>query len=382
MEEFDYYEILEIQRQSGKEEIKKAYRKMALKYHPDRNPNDKKAEEKFKQINEAYEILSDDTKREIYDKYGKEGLQNQGFGFSGRDFSDIFEDLGSIFGAAFGFSSSKKQSQKYNPDILIRLDLSFKEAVFGCEKDIKISFKTPCEACNASGSKDGKRTICPQCQGSGQIVQRQGFMAFSQTCHRCSGQGSTIANKCYKCNGEGFNNKEEEIRVKIPQGIDDEMKIRVSEKGNALQNGSRGNLYVITYIKEDEYFIRHGNDVYVEIPVFFTQVILGAIIKIPSLKNEPLTLNLPSNSKDKQQFIFQNEGIKDVHSSRFGRLIAQIKIIFPNSLNKEQKQLLEELHKSFGIQGEPYQNVFEKAFDKIKQWIGETQKPSNTKKKK
>ena len=208
MDTFDYYEILEITRTSDKETIKKAYRKMALKYHPDRNPDDKTAEEQFKRINEAYEVLSDDSKRQIYDQYGKEGLQNSGFsGFSGRDFSDIFGDLGSIFesafGANFGFSGKRQSGGKYNLDEIISLELSFKEAIFGCKKEIHNSFKVACKDCGGNGAKDGKVQQCKDCGGKGQVYIRQGFMTFAQTCPTCKGEGVKISEKCPKCKGKG-----------------------------------------------------------------------------------------------------------------------------------------------------------------------------------
>ncbi len=349
MESFDYYEILEIERHSGKDEIKKAYRKMALKYHPDRNPDNKEAEDMFKRINEAYEVLSDDDKRAIYDRYGKQGLENQGFSFSGRDFTEFFEDLGSIFGSAFGFGSRTQKSQKYSPDFMISLNLSFKEAVFGCDKTIESQYKKFCKDCSGSGAENGKVETCKECGGKGQVFIQQGFMAFGQTCSKCKGEGKIIKTKCKSCKGDGFVTCEESFEVKIPQGVDTEMRVRVSGRGNEMQGGARGDLYLMMYVEEDERFIRNGNDVYIEIPVFFTQIILGAKIKIPTLNDKTLNLNLPPNSKDKAQFVFDNEGIKDVNSSRKGRLIAQIKITYPTSINAEQKELLEKLHQSFGV---------------------------------
>lgn len=373
METFDYYEVLEITRISDKETIKKAYRKMALKYHPDRNPDDKAAEEQFKRINEAYEVLSDDSKRQIYDKYGKEGLQNSGFsGFSGRDFSDIFGDLGSIFesafGANFGFGGQKRSSGKYNLDELIGLELSFKEAIFGCKKEIHNSFKKACSHCYGSGAKDGKLETCNDCQGKGQVYMRQGFMTFAQTCPTCKGEGNSAKEKCPKCKGKGFEISEESFEVSIPEGIDDGNRIRISGRGNADKNGKRGDLYIAVSVSEDENFVRDGNNVYIEVPVFFTSIVLGATLKIPSLRGE-LELKIPPNTRDKEQFIFDNEGIKDVNSAYRGKFIAQIKITYPPKLNAEQKAIVEQLEKSFGVESEPYTNLFEECFSKIKQWI-------------
>ncbi len=373
METFDYYEILEITRTSDKETIKKAYRKMALKYHPDRNPDDKDAEEQFKRVNEAYEVLSDDSKRQIYDKYGKEGLQNSGFsGFSGRDFSDIFGDLGSIFesafGANFGFSTQKRGGGKYNLDEIVGLELSFTEAVFACKKEIHNSFKIACSDCKGTGAKGGKLNTCKDCGGKGQVYMRQGFMTFAQTCPTCKGEGQSASEKCSKCKGSGFEISEESFEVSIPEGIDDGNRIRIGGRGNADKNGSRGDLYIAVSVAEDENFVRDGENVYIEVPVFFTSIVLGTTLKIPSLRGE-LELKIPPNTRDKEQFVFDNEGIKDVNSAYRGKFVAQIKITYPPKLNAEQRALTEKLQESFGIESEPYKNVFEECFTKVKQWL-------------
>ena len=373
MKEFDYYEILEIERTSDKEIIKKAYRKLALKYHPDRNPDDKSAEERFKQINEAYEILSNDEKRQIYDRYGKDGLERQGKGFSGdfSSFGSIFEDL---FGQAFGFGRSRRErgdSEKYERDFLMRLDLSFKEAVFGCKKSISIVYKAPCNECNGSGSADKQSTTCPDCRGKGQVFIQQGFMAFGQTCPRCHGSGNVITNPCKACKGDGFTTKSEEVEISVPAGVDTEMRLRISGKGNQGKNGARGDLYLVLYVQDDAHFIRNGNDIYIEVPVFFTQILLGAKIHIPSLSGEPIELNLPPNTKDKEQFVFNGEGVADVNTKAKGRLIAQVSITYPKSLNTEQKELVQKLDESFGVHSKPYENIFQETFEKIKGWFND-----------
>lgn len=373
MEEFDYYEILEIERTSDKEIIKKAYRKLALKYHPDRNPDDKSAEERFKQINEAYEILSNDEKRQIYDRYGKDGLERQGKGFSGdfSSFGSIFEDL---FGQAFGFGGGRKgarSQEKYELDFLMRLDLSFKEAVFGCKKSVSIIYKTPCKECDGSGSADKSSATCPDCRGKGQVFIQQGFMAFGQTCPRCHGSGSIITKPCQACKGDGFTTASEEVEISVPAGVDNEMRLRISGKGNQGKNGARGDLYLVLYVQDDKHFIRNGNDIYIEVPVFFTQILLGAKIHIPSLSGEPIELNLPPNTKDKEHFVFNGEGVADVNTKAKGRLIAQVSITYPKSLNAEQKELIQRLDESFGVHSKPYENIFQEAFEKIKGWFND-----------
>ena len=373
MKEFDYYEILEIERTSDKEIIKKAYRKLALKYHPDRNPDDKSAEERFKQINEAYEILSNDEKRQIYDRYGKDGLERQGKGFSGdfSGFGSIFEDL---FGQAFGFGGGRKgarSQEKYELDFLMRLDLSFKEAVFGCKKSIAITYKTSCKECDGSGSADKSLATCPDCRGKGQVFIQQGFMAFGQTCPRCHGSGSIITKPCQACKGDGFTTASEEVEISVPAGVDNEMRLRISGKGNQGKNGARGDLYLVLYVQDDKHFIRNGNDIYIEVPVFFTQILLGAKIHIPSLSGEPIELNLPPNTKDKEHFVFNGEGVADVNTKAKGRLIAQVSITYPKSLNAEQKELIQRLDESFGVHSKPYENIFQEAFEKIKGWFND-----------
>ncbi|AII15013.1 DnaK system heat shock co-chaperone [Campylobacter iguaniorum] len=363
--EFDYYEILEISRDADGDTIKKAYRKLALKYHPDRNQGDKEAEEKFKKINEAYEVLSNEEKRGIYDRYGKDGLNSSG-GFGG--FEADF-DLGDIFSSFFGggFNGTKsKRSDKYNLDLEVGIRLEFYEAVFGCEKEIKYKYKTPCKTCNATGAKDGKKATCSHCGGRGKISQRQGFMSFVQACPYCSGTGEQIKEKCKDCYGNGYNEIEANITINIPEGVDDDMRIRVAGKGN-VGTKDAGDLYVRISVKEDENFVRHGDDVYIEIPVFFTQAMLGESIKIPTLRGDT-ELKLGIGAKDKEQFVFENEGIKNTRTKKNGRLIAQISINTPKKLTDEQKELLEKLQNSFGIKsGESSDG--DGIFDKIKSWF-------------
>lgn len=375
MSDRDYYEILGVSKSANKDELKKAYRKLALKYHPDRNPDDKEAEDKFKEANEAYEVLSNDEKRALYDRYGKAGLEGQGGfggGFSGRGFEDIFDNLNDIFGDAFGFggrgSRQKRKRYNYDLDAIIELELSFNDAVFGCKKEINYEYKKACPDCHGSGAESGEKETCPQCHGQGQVFSRQGFMTFSQTCPNCSGEGTVIKNKCKTCSGDGYIIKDETIKVDIPEGVDSGNRIRVSGKGNIYPDGTRGDLYISIAVAEDEHFVRHDDNVYLEVPVFFTQVALGATIPIPSLRGE-LELKLPRGAKDKQQFIFRDEGVKNVHTGEKGAFVAQIRIEYPEKLNDEQKELLVKLQESFGIDAKPHENMFESAFEKIKGWF-------------
>jgi len=366
-----YYEILEISKTATKSEIKKAFRKLAQKYHPDKNPGNKDAEDRFKAINEAYQVLSDDKKRSLYDRYGKEAIHGQtdNSGFRGfEDLGDIFEEF---FGAGFGNRrNSRKQRKRYNYslDLQIELTLKFNEAVFGTKKEITYKYKKACSSCKGSGAKDGKMDICPTCNGQGQIFMRQAFMTFSQTCPNCSGSGESITEKCPDCNGLGYKEVEESITINIPEGIDDGNRMRVGYRGNIAPDGTRGDLYVYIHVEEDPHFVRHENDIYVEVPIFFTQIALGANIKVPTLRSE-VELKIPPATPDKAQFRFKNKGIKDVNGYGYGDFIIQIKIEYPKKLNNEQKELLEKLQESFGIESEPHKGMFDNIVNKVKKWF-------------
>jgi molecular chaperone DnaJ len=373
LENLSYYEILEVSQNADKTTIKKAYKTMAKRYHPDKNQGDPEAELKFKLCNEAYQVLSDDQQRSIYDRYGKEGLQGMGGGSSRSSGMGGFEDLGAIFEEMFGMggggaSRRPRDQEKYPLDINQNLKISFHEAVFGCEKEIRYKYKKPCESCSGTGAKDGKLSTCPQCDGQGQIYMRQGFMTFSQTCPQCGGSGSAPSTQCPECKGMGYEEIEQSVTVSVPKGIDTGNRLRVSGKGNIGKSGGRGDLYVTFDVQEDKHFIRHGNDVFIEIPVFFTQAVMGQEITIPSLTGE-LSLNLHVGTKDKQQFTFKSEGIEDVHGHGKGDLIAQINITYPKKLSSEQLELLQKLQESFNLESHPHENVLNSVIDKMKKWF-------------
>jgi len=378
MTDICYYEVLEVSKDCSGAELKKAYRKLAMKYHPDRNPDDKKAEEQFKVVNEAYQILSDEEKRNIYDRYGKAGLEQGGMGggFGGANMDDIMDIFNSMFGGSGGFggfgggfgNTRRDPSQKYTLDFEIELPLAFHEAVFGCEKKIDITYKTPCNDCKGTGAEDAKLDTCEYCGGQGQVLMRQGPMQFAQTCPKCQGEGKTVAQKCTSCSGKGYHEEEDTVTIKIPAGVDSGNRLRAQGYGNEAKNGQRGDLYLTFYVEEDENFIRNGNDIYIEVPVFFTQAILGETISIPALDGE-LELELKQSTKDKEQFIFEGEGVPDVHSGRKGRLIAQVRMILPKKINEEQKELLEKLQESYGVESRPHKNTFDSAFDRVKSWF-------------
>ncbi len=280
---------------------------------------------------------------------------------------DFFE---SVFGQAFGggFSRQRRKEEKYPLDLAIDIEISFEEALFGVQKNITYSYKVPCEACKGTGAKDGKLSACPECHGRGQIYYRQGFMTFSQTCPRCGGSGESALEKCLECHGRGYAIKEESITIQIPEGVDNENRIRVQAKGNLSPSGLRGDLYINVYVKEDEHFVRYNDDIYMEVPVFFTQALLGETITIPTPRGER-ELQLHTSTKDKEQFVFKNEGFKNLHTGRYGNLIVQIKLIFPKKLTQEQRELLHKLQESFGVESKPHEEKFSTIFDKVKSWF-------------
>ncbi len=368
--EIDYYEVLEVQRDASGTEIKKSYRKMAMKYHPDQNQGDKEAEEKFKQVNEAYQVLSDEQKRATYDRYGVEGLNRQGFSQSHNmdDLGSIFE---SVFGSGFGFGGGgtrQREHQQYPLDVESEITLEFSEAIFGCEKEIKYRYKKPCEACDGTGDKDKKPSTCQECGGKGEQYYRQGFMTFAQECESCRGTGKKVTSRCDKCDAKGYTQEKASTKVSIPAGIDNDNRIRVSQKGNIDKRGRRGDLYVRILVLEDEHFVRDGDMIYIEVPVFFTQAVLGGVIKIPTLNGEK-EINIPVGVKDKEQFVLKNEGVANVHNGRKGDMIAQVRIIYPKKLNDEQKELLIKLGDSFGYESKVSENKFDGVLDKVKNWF-------------
>jgi molecular chaperone DnaJ len=373
--EVDYYEVLELSRGCDGSEIKKAYRKLALKFHPDRNQGDKEAEEKFKKVNEAYQVLSDADKRSIYDRYGKSGLEGQG-GFSGGGGMNM-DDLGAIFESVFGSGSGfgggfnsrgRSEHQKYALDIESEVTLEFYEAAFGCEKEIHFSYKKECDECDGTGDRDKNPTTCSECEGKGQVYYRQGFMTFAQPCESCGGEGKEIQNACSSCSGAGFVEEDESTTVSIPAGIDHGNRMRVGSKGNIGKNGRQGDLYLIVMVEDDEHFIRDGDTIYLEVPIFFTQAALGGKIDIPTLKGTK-EISIPQGVKDKEQFLLRGEGIANVHNGRKGDMVAQVKINYPKKLNDEQKELLIKLGESFGVESKPNESKFDGVVERVKSWF-------------
>ena len=296
-------------------------------------------------------------------------------GGGSRHSSGGFDDLSSMFEEMFSGmgGGSRRQNpadmEKYPLDLSLEMNISFNEAVFGCEKEVEFKYKKACKKCNGTGAKDGKLSSCKQCSGQGQVYMKQGFMTFSQTCPACHGTGSAATDKCKACHGDGYEEVKENVTIKVPAGIDSGNRLRVSGKGNISKRGSRGDLYVTFDVLPDKHFIRDGDDIYIEIPVFFTQAVAGDTLTIPSLTGE-LTLELDVGTKDKQHFRFRGEGVADVHGRGKGDLIAQVNITYPKKLNDEQRELLNKLQESFGIEeAKPSEGLLDSAIEKMKGWF-------------
>ncbi|MDI7258733.1 MAG: molecular chaperone DnaJ [Thermodesulfobacteriota bacterium] len=344
MENRDYYKILDVPKNATDEEVKKAYRKIAMQYHPDRNPGDNEAVEKFKIASEAYEVLRDPQKREIYDHYGIEGLKGAGFkGFRG--FDDIFSSFGDIFEDFFGFGTSQKRRTRARQGADLRYDMkiSFYEAAFGKEYEIEIPKKGACEVCNGSGTKPGTYpTHCPNCRGTGHITRSQGFFTISTTCGQCHGEGKYISHPCKECRGSGWVKKIKKIQLKIPPGVDTGSKLRIRGEGEEGEKGGPpGDLFVFLYVEPHEFFSREGEDIICQIPISFTQATLGSETEIPTL-NGKKTLSIPKGTESGELFKIKGEGFPRIRGYGRGDLIIQVLVKTPKNLTKRQEEILRE----------------------------------------
>ena len=346
----DYYEVLGVPRGASAEDIKKAFRKLAFQYHPDRNRNDGAAD-KFKEVNEAYEVLSDADKRAAYDRFGHAGADNMfGRGFEGFDFGGF----GDIFDAFFGGgTATQRQAPRRGDDLRYNISVSFEEAALGCEKEIDVSRTEVCAACHGTRSKPGtKPERCPECGGTGQVrrVQRSIFGQFINTsaCSQCRGEGTIITDVCPDCRGAGTQKQKRRISVRVPAGVDDENVIRLSGEGDAgSRGGSAGNLYVAINVREHEYFSREGDNILYELPVNFAQAALGTEVEVPTLHG-PAKVKVPAGSQTGRVFRLKDKGIPHLRGSGRGDQMVVLRVMTPESLSKEQRKLFEELAKSLG----------------------------------
>jgi len=380
----DYYEILGVEKNASIDDIKKAYRKLAMKYHPDRVVPEKRkeAEEQFKEMSEAYAVLSDESKRAQYDRFGHSGIDGRYSTediFRNADFSSIFEDLGFGGGggggfedlfSGFGFSSSGQRSSRRGPrrgaDLEYALSITFEEAATGLEKMIQIKRKEICDNCSGEGAQPGtKKTTCPVCKGAGQVGQSAGFFTIARTCDQCGGEGTIIQKPCSQCRGTGKISAERKINIKIPAGVDNGSHLRVRGEGEpGTKNGPRGDLYILIKLKNHNIFERHNNDIYCKVPISFAQAALGTEIEVPTIYNEKIKMKVPAGTQSEKVFRVTGKGFADLHGHGQGDQYVQVQVSVPTSLSLEQKRLLMEFARLGGedITNESISEKIKKAF--------------------
>jgi len=352
----DYYEVLGVQKNASKDEIKKAYRKLALQYHPDKNPGDKQAEEKFKEATEAYDVLADDQKKSAYDQFGFAGVEGMGGGsdFSNfRGFEDIFGEGGfgsifeSFFGGGFGGRSSSNGIRQ-GANLRYDIEIPFKDAVFGTKVEIQYSHNESCTKCKGAGTTDGSgKKTCPTCRGSGQVRHSQGFFSVATTCHQCQGEGSIIEKPCSDCGGTGTQKKRQKIMVTIPAGIENGKRVVISKQGDAGPNGGpSGDLYVFIRVKPHEYFERQNYDLYCAVPISISQAALGADIQVSTLDNKTIKVKVPAGIQNGKMLRIRDEGVP-IGGQR-GNLYIKLIVQIPERLSRRGRELLEELAKTEG----------------------------------
>ena len=365
MSKRDYYDTLEVSRDASAAELKKAFKKKAMKYHPDRNPDNPKAAEKFKEAAEAYDILSDPQKKSAYDQFGHSGVEGMGGGpnFNDININDIFGD---IFGDVFG-TRSQSRRQRRGSDLQYNLDLSLKEAVLGTQKKIKIPSHKACHDCNGSGAAQGTSPVtCMNCNGNGQVRMQQGFFSVQQTCSVCSGTGQVIKDKCRTCRGNGAIKENKTLSVNIPSGVDNGDKVRLSGEGEWMKDSKSGDLYVAIRVLESSLFERDGRNLYIETPIPFEVSVIGGSIKIPTLENS-ISLKIPPNTQTGKVFRIKGKGASIVRDRRRGDILCRVVVETPSNLDKKQAKLLEEFTKSLDqSKNYPGTDTFSEAISKIK----------------
>ncbi len=350
----DYYEVLGVGRGASDAELKKAYRKLALKYHPDQNADDPSAEEKFKEVSEAYGVLSDGEKRKIYDQYGAEGLKGRGFGGGGGvDPMDIFEQffggagggggLGDLFGGMFGGGSNRADAPRRGSHLRVGVKISLAESFKGTERTITLKRNEHCTTCSGNGAEPGtSKSTCGTCHGRGQVHQRQGFFTVQTACPHCHGRGQTIDSPCGDCHGSGRTPQEREITLRIPAGVDDGAQLRMTGEGEPGDNGGpRGDLYCLIDVEEHPLFERDGDDLHCEIPVSFTLVALGGEVDVPTLSGT-VSLKVPAGTQSGKVFRMRGQGMPSLHGYGKGNLLVHLQVETPRKLTGRQKELLEE----------------------------------------
>ena len=364
MSKRDYYEVLGVSRNSSDTEIKKAFRNLAKENHPDRNPNNKDAETRFKEINEAYETLKDPQTRSAYDQFGHAatdggGMGGGGFGGFNTNFSgsmaDIFEDIFGEFTGRRGSSGSQAQRQTRGSDLKAQMEISLQDAYFGTNRDLNVNANIACGDCNGTGaSKGSERATCGNCGGSGKVRTQQGFFTLERTCVSCSGKGSIIKNPCNPCRGTGRVRKNRKLSVNIPQGVNDGTRIRLEGEGEAGENGGpSGDLYVFISITPNEFFKRQDSDLLCEVPIDFISATLGGDIDVPSPDGKKLRITIPEGCQNQRQFRLKGKGMPVLQSRRYGDLFVEIQVEVPRNLNKKQISLLSEFQKEMSKNTNP-----------------------------
>jgi molecular chaperone DnaJ len=368
----DYYEILGVSKGIDAKELKKAYRKLAMKYHPDRNPDDKDADAKFKEATEAYEILGDQQKRAAYDQYGHAGVDPNaaggGFGGGGGNFSDVFGDVfGDIFGGGGGGGGRRGGPQR-GSDLRYTMDLSLEEAVRGIEKKIRVPTLTSCDPCGGSGAKPGtKPKTCGTCGGAGQVRMQQGFFSVQQTCPSCRGQGTMIDDPCNSCHGRGVKEETKTLSVKIPPGVDTGDRIRLSGEGEAgAMGGPAGDLYVQVSVREHELFHRDGRNLYCDVPISIVDAALGGELEIPTLDGR-VKLKIPAETQSGKLFRLRGKGVTPVRGGAAGDLLCRVQVETPVNLNSNQKELLMKFQES--LTGEKHSPQKKTWFEGVKRFF-------------
>ena len=363
----DFYDVLGVKKGASREEIKKAYRQLAIKHHPDRNPESKDAEEKFKEATEAYEILADDRKRQAYDQYGFAGLKGMGqptaqdFSSIFQGFEDIFGDVSGIFDSFFGGGGQRRRSGgrgngQRGSDLRYDMEIGFLEAAFGMKKEVTYARAERCDSCKGTGADKGSgRKLCPTCGGSGQVRRNSGFFSIASTCPSCNGEGEIIERPCSDCRGAGTVRRSRTITITIPAGIEDGKRLSLAGQGDSGVNGTQdGDLYVFLKVQPHECFERDGRDVYCAIPISITQAALGADIQIPTLDDKTVRISVPAGTQNGRILRLRGEGIPELHSaSRRGDMYIKIIVRVPTKLNARARELLKELAAAGGEEAKP-----------------------------
>jgi molecular chaperone DnaJ len=368
----DYYEVLGVGREAGDQAIKGAYRKLALQFHPDRNPDNPEAEEKFKEASEAYSVLSDAQKRAAYDRFGHAGLQGAAGapgGFDPSQFSDFSDILGDLFGFndLFGGGGRRRNRAQRGEDVRYDLEIEFEQAVFGMSAEIQVPRMEACDRCNATGAEPGSgATTCPTCHGRGEILYQQSFLSIRRTCSTCNGGGQIIRNPCTQCRGQGYRQMQRKLKINIPAGVDDGTRLRLSHEGQSGGNGGPpGDLYVFLKVKEHPFFERREHDLHCTIPMNIAQAALGTEIDVPTLEG-PHKLKIPEGTQNGAQFKLRHKGVAVLNGSHRGDLYVHVEVKVPTRLTRDQRKLFEQLKGTLPVDNAPNQKGL---FDKVKDYF-------------